>query len=65
MQCFQSAKPVIAVWHDLTSTVKAKLDFVFVKKVFQNVNKHLRILKAVNLALHGLMRRHFLATASI
>ena len=45
---FQSAKPVKAVWHAVTRTVKAKLDFVYVKKkVFENVNKHFGILKAV------------------
>ena len=47
MQCFQSAKPMKAVWHGVTRTVKAKLDFVYVTKVFQNVNKHVGILKEV------------------
>ena len=32
MQCFQSAKPVKAVWHDVIWTVKARVDFLNVKK---------------------------------
>ena len=38
MQCSESAKPVKAVWREMTCTVKAKLDFVKVTKLFQNVN---------------------------
>ena len=46
MQCFEFAKPVKAVWHDGTRRVKAKLDFVNVKKGFQNVNEHFGMQKA-------------------
>ena len=38
MQCFEFEKPVKAVWHDVTCTVKGKLDFVNVTKSVQNVN---------------------------
>ena len=39
MQCSESAKPVKPVWHDVKCTVKAKLDFMNVTKLFQNISK--------------------------
>ena len=35
MLCSQSAKPVKAVWYDVTCRVKAKLDFVMVIDCFK------------------------------
>ena len=56
----ECAKPVKAVWHSVTSRVKAKLDFVNVTKLSENVNKQkknsLACKELSNLALHG---RHF------
>ena len=43
MQCCESEKPVKAVWHDLTCTVNAKLDFVNFTKLFQTANKRVGI----------------------
>ena len=34
MQCSESAKPMKAVWHDVACTVKTKLDFVNVTRLF-------------------------------
>ena len=42
-----------AAWHDVTCTVKVKLDFVNVTKWFQNVNKQLGMQRAVEFTLHG------------
>ena len=42
MQCSKSTKPVKAIWHDVTCTVKAKLDVVSVT----NVSKHFGIQKS-------------------
>ena len=47
MQFSYFVKPVKAVWHNGTYTVKAKLDFVNVTKLFQNVNKHVGMQKSV------------------
>ena len=46
MQCSESAKPMKAVWHDVTCTVKTTLDFVNVAKLFQHVNKHFSMQKS-------------------
>ena len=35
MQCSETAKPMKAVCHNVSCTVKAKLDFVNVTKLFQ------------------------------
>ena len=37
MQFSESAKAVKAVWNDMACTLKVKLDFVNVTKLFQNV----------------------------
>ena len=42
---FSVCKTRESVWHDVTRTVKAKLDSVDAKKVLQNVNKHLGMQK--------------------
>ena len=42
MQCCESAKPVKAVWHGVTCTVKAKLNFVNVTKLQLPLNKVLQ-----------------------
>ena len=39
MRCSESAKPMQAVWHDVTCTAKAKLDFVNVTNLFQKCNQ--------------------------
>ena len=39
MQCFESAEPVKAAWHDVKCTVKEKLDFV--NATFQNLKKNM------------------------
>ena len=62
MQYSECAKPVKAVWHSVTSRVKAKLDVVNVTKLSENVNnnnkKNSSACKELsNLALRG---RHFL-----
>ena len=50
MQCSESAKPVKAVWHD-DMAVKAKLDFVNVTKLFQDVKKkHFGMQQAVEVS---------------
>ena len=53
MQRSGPAKPVKAVRHYLICTTKAKLDFVNVTKMFQNVSKHLVSKKGWNLAVLG------------
>ena len=60
------AKLVKAVWHKVTCTAKANLDFVNVTKFFQNVNKHFGMQKAVEFCLpRTILGRHFQAAASI
>ena len=46
MQCSESAKPVKAVQHDVTCTMKANFDSVNVIKLFQIVNKHFWLAKS-------------------
>ena len=66
MQCYESAKRVKAVWHKVTCTVKAILDFVSVTKLFQNLNKHFGMQKAAELSpTWTIFDRHFQAAASI
>ena len=48
MQCSGSAKPVKAVWYDVTRTVKVKIDFVnVINDLFQNRSSHLGMQMAV------------------
>ena len=55
-----------AAWHDVNCTVKPKLDFVNVTKLFQNVNKHFGMQKAAELSsTWTILDRHFQAVASI
>ena len=64
MHCFESAKLVKAVWHKLTCTVNAKLDFV--TKLFQNVNKQGGMQISVEFSsTWTILGHHFQATASI
>ena len=65
MQCSESAKAVKAVFHDVTCTVKVKLDFVIIPKLFQNVNKYFGMQKAVAFRpTWTIVSHHFQATAS-
>ena len=55
-----------AVWHDVTRTVKVKLDFVNVTKSFPDVSKHFGMQKAVALDVTWtVFGHHFQAAASI
>ena len=66
MQCSEYAKPVKAVWHDKTCTVKPKLHFVNVTNLFQKVNKHFGMQEAVEFSPpRTILGRHFQAVASI
>ena len=56
---------VKAVWHDKTCTVNAKLHFVNVTKLFENVNKHFGMQKVVEFTpQRTILGRHFQAAAS-
>ena len=56
MERSELAKPAKVVWHDLTCTANAKLDFVNVTKLFQNVNKHFGVQKRWKLVVLGQYR---------
>ena len=62
----ESANAVKAAWHNLTCTVKAKLDFVNGTKLFQNVSKYFGMQRAVEFGLTlVILGRHFQAVAFI
>ena len=68
LQCFESAKPMKAVWHDVTcrSTLKAKLDTVNVTKLFQNVSRQFGMQKTVEFSpTWATLGHHFQAAAYV
>ena len=66
MQCCESAKLAKGALHDVKCTVKVKLDFVNLTKLFQNANEHFGMQKAAEPSpTWTILDRHFQAAASI